>query len=101
MAKHHRGSADNGRRLKNLLERVSAGSLGKADWGNARAEWLQAVICVIAQAGGLVSFGYSRDGNAYNLTILLDGDRETLWFNANADLDEELRKVYEAFNQGL
>lgn len=101
MAKHHRGSTDNGRRLKNLLERVSNGSLGKADWGNARAEWLQAVICVIAQAGGLVSFGYSRDGNAYNLTILLDGDRETLWFNGNADLDEELRKVYEAFNQGL
>jgi len=101
MAKHERGSVNNGRRLASLLERVSAGGVGKADWGNARAEWIQAVICVIGQVGGMASFGYSRDGNAYNLTILLDGERETLWFNGNADLDEELRKVYEAFNQGL
>ena len=99
MAKSSRGSVNNGRRLANLLQRVSAGGIGKADWGNARPEWIQAVICIIAKTGGLVSFGYSRDQNAYNLTILLDGDRETLWFNGDADLDEELRKVYEAFNQ--
>ena len=97
--KSNRGSVNNGKRLKSLLERVSAGGVGKADWGNCRPEWLQAVVCVIAKAGGLVSFGYSRDGNAYNVTILLDGDRETLWFNGDADLDEELRRVYEAFNE--
>lgn len=101
MAEHKRGSTNNGRRLANLLGRTSAGGSGKADWGNADAEWIQAVIVVVAKTGGLASFGYSRDQNAYNLTILLDGDRETLWFNGDADLNDELRRVYEAFNTGL
>jgi hypothetical protein len=100
MGKSNRGSTNNGKRLADLLARTSAGGIGKADWGNCRPEWLQAVICAIARMGGLASFGYSRDQNAYNLTILLDGDRETLWFNGDADLDEELRRVYEAFTEG-
>lgn len=27
------------------------------------------------------------------MTLLLDGGRETLWFNGNADLDDELLTV--------
>jgi hypothetical protein len=100
MGKPNRGSVNNGKRLASLLARTAAGGIGKADWGNARPEWVLAVICAVGKMGGLTSFGYSRDGNAYNLTILLDGERETLWFNGDADLDEELRRVYEAFTEG-
>jgi hypothetical protein len=32
---------------------------------------------------------------AHSLTLLLDGERETLWFNASADLDGELNEIIE------
>ncbi len=43
--------------------------------------------------GGAVTFGLSRDQGAHSLTLLLDGGRETLWFNGNADLEEALDEV--------
>jgi hypothetical protein len=43
--------------------------------------------------GGAVTLGLSRDGGAYSLTLLLESERTTLWFNGGADLDAELEKV--------
>lgn len=97
-AKNQRGTVDNGKRLANLLGRTGAQGRGSADWGTADPRWIQAVIVAVSRIGGLASFGLSRDQGAYNLTILLDGERETLWFNQGADLDQELEAVYELFN---
>lgn len=99
--KGKRGSVNNGKRLAGLLGRTGGTGTGQADWGTADPRWIQAVIVAVSRIGGLASFGYSRDQGAYNLTILLDGERETLWFNQNADLDLELEQVFEAFNTAL
>lgn len=85
-----RGSVRNGDRLKAFAAGRAAGS---ADWGGCDPKHLQAVIVGITELGGAVTFGLSRDGGAHSVTLLLDKDRTTLWFNGSADLDEELDGV--------
>lgn len=85
-----RGSANNSRRLASF---ASARGSGEADWGGCSPGRIQAVVVGITRLGGAATFGTSRDGGAYSLTLFLDGDREQLWFNGDADLDEELLHV--------
>jgi len=88
--KTKRGSVNNGKRLAGFAARTGA---GKADWGGCDPRWLQAIIVSMTEMGGAVTFGTSRDGGAYSLTLLLEGEREALWFNGGADLEGELEKV--------
>jgi hypothetical protein len=87
-----RGSTNNSRRLDLFANERGH---GKADWGNCDPARLQAIVVGIGGLGGAVTFGYSRDGGAHFLTLLLDSDRTTLWFNGDTDLDEELNAVLE------
>lgn len=91
-----RGSVNNSGRLADLLGARSAGKR-KADWGGCDPRWLQAVVVAVTNVGGAVTFSTSRDGGAHGLTILLDGERASLWFNGDADLDVELEAVYHTF----
>jgi hypothetical protein len=43
----------------------------------------------------IVSFKLSRDGGAHGLELYDNGDKASLWFNGDADLDAELEKVFE------
>lgn len=95
-----RGSVDNTGRLKKLLADTGQ-QTGKADWSSADPRWVAGVVHVVTRVGGAVSFGYSRDGGAYSLSIMLDGDRETLWFNGGADIDTELEGVYATFETAM
>lgn len=85
-----RGSVNNARRLQAFAERKGSGG---ADWGGCDPKWMQAVVLAITGLGGAITFGLSRDEGAHSLTLLLDGDRQTLWFNGDADLDDELEGV--------
>lgn len=85
-----RGSVNNAKRLDAFKGR---GGKGHADWGSCNPERLQAVVVAITGMGGAITIGLSRDEGAHSLTLLLDGGRETLWFNGNADLDAELLDV--------
>ncbi len=87
-----RGSVKNASRLDAFAERSGKGS---ADWGTCSPERLLAVVVEITGMGGAVTIGLSRDLGAHSLTLLLDKSRSTMWFNGNADLDEELQAVYE------
>jgi hypothetical protein len=86
-----RGSTDNKRRLNRLGGRVALA--GTVSWGNALPERVHNIITAVEGIGGAVTFGLSRDGGAYMLTVLLDGDKETLWINGGTDLDEELATI--------
>lgn len=94
--KSARGSVNNAKRLSIFTEGRNKGS---ADWGGCSPDLLQAVVVAITDRGGAITVGLSRDQGAHSLTLLLDGDRETLWFNGAADLDEELRKVLAVLNE--
>ncbi len=95
LRKNKRGSVRNDHRLAAIAQRRQ-GKL--ADWGGCDCGLLQAVVVKITALGGAVTFGTSRDGGAYSVTLLLDGDRETLWFNGDADLDDEMHAVVETLD---
>lgn len=85
-----RGSVNN----KNRLEAFAKSSKSSgADWGTCDPRKLLGVVEAITRLGGAITIGLSRDMGAHSLTLLLDGSRETLWFNADADLDQEMQDV--------
>lgn len=88
--KKKRGSVKNTGRLEAFTQTAAHGG---ADWGEAQPEGLQAVVVGITALGGAVTFGMSRDKGAHSLTLMLDNNRQTLWFNGDADLDDELAGV--------
>lgn len=85
-----RGSVNNKSRLQAFAGR---GATGGADWGGCDPKWIQGVVVGITALGGAATFGTSRDMGAHSLTLLLDEEKTTLWFNGEADLDEELEAV--------
>lgn len=85
-----RGSVRNTDRLQAF---ASGGGTGSADWAACDSKRIQAVVAGITALGGAVTFGLSRDLGAHSLTLMLDGNRKTLWLNGNVDLDEELDSV--------
>jgi hypothetical protein len=85
-----RGSVNNSNRLQAFTERRGSGG---AEWSGCDPQWLQAVITKITGMGGAVTFSLSRDLGAHGLTLLLDGNKQSLWFNGDADLNSELEAV--------
>lgn len=88
--KSKRGSTNNKRRLDTFRKGVGAAT---ADWAGCDPRKLQGVIEQITALGGAVTFGLSRDQGAHSVTLMLDGERETLWLNGDAVLDDELDNV--------
>lgn len=78
-----------------VLDELFSGPMdkGMADWGNASPQWVMAVITTMQALGGACTFGLSRDEGAHMLTLLVDGNRKTLWFPQGADLDLELEQL--------
>lgn len=91
-----RGSKNNARRLDAFRNR---GGRGDAEWATCDAHMLLAVVDKITALGGAITLSLSRDMGAHGLTLLMDDDRESLWFNGDADLTEELRAVLVALEQ--
>lgn len=90
--KGSRGATDNAGRLHALV----SGNGDKrvvVNWDDVAPDLLAKVVYLTVGLGGAVSFGRSRDGGATSLTLFLDGERQTLWFNGDAVLDDELEKV--------
>jgi len=85
-----RGSTNNKRRLEGFGKVDAANG---ADWGNCSSQKLQAMVVAITSLGGAVILGLSRDQGAHSLTLLLDDDKQPLWFNGDAVLDDELDAV--------
>lgn len=94
--KRKRGSVRNADRLQAF---ASGGKEGQADWAGCNPERIQDVVAGITVLGGAVIFGMSRDQGSHQLTLLLDEKRKTLWFNRDADLDEELQAVVATLGQ--
>jgi len=85
-----RGSVNNKRRLDAFASKELT---GKASWGECTSLMLLDVVVRITALGGAITISLSRDQGAHSLTLMLDGERETLWFNRDADLDHELQLI--------
>ena len=91
-----RGTVRNDDRLAAFSREVGGGG---ASWGELDPGRLQAVIVAITTMGGAVTFGLSRDMGAHSLTLLLDGNRKSFWYNGDADLDDELHLIVTTLDQ--
>ncbi len=90
MSKQKRGSTDNKSRLEGFGKVDAANG---ADWGTCYPEKMMAVVVAITALGGAITIGTSRDGGAHMLTLLLDDHRRTLWFNGDANLNDEMDMI--------
>lgn len=90
-----RGKTKNLDRLKALTKGPAGGA---ATWRMADPKLVHAVIVAIADMGGAVLFGHSMDGGSYSMSLYLNKDKTTIWFNGDAELDEELQVVIDELN---
>lgn len=73
--------------------RKNRGSGVKADWHGVPSDLLQAVIGAVSGAGGAIRFGYTRDGGAYAVGFLGDGDPYTEYLRPSDDISAYLEGV--------
>jgi hypothetical protein len=63
---------------------------GMADWDRCEGEALRTLVATVANQGGAVLFGYSRDRGAYRVIIMDDDDKITEWIPCNTDVNEAI-----------
>ena len=68
-----------------------------ADWGGIDQAIISALIAAISSGGGMVTFGYSRDGGAYYIGLFDNGERDTMYLRPSEDVEGELRNLAEDF----
>jgi len=66
-----------------------------ADWGGVDATLLVDAIQTVTKRGGALRFSYTRDGGAYCIGILGDGDPYNEYVKPSEDIDEYLRNLAE------
>lgn len=66
--------------------RKQRGAIQKADWTSVPSDLLQAAIYEVANHGGAIRFGYTRDGGAYAIGILGDGEPYTEYLRPSDDV---------------
>lgn len=91
-----RGKTRNLDRLKALTK---GSTTAIPTWRNADPQLIHAVVVAITDMGGAVMFGHSTDGGSYSMSFYLNKDKTTMWFNGDAELDDELQVVIDELNQ--
>lgn len=94
--KKKRGVTDTARSLAGFGK--AEGPKSEMDWGDAMPEMLSAAVLAVTRAGGLVSFGRSRDFSALSVTVFLDDERKVVWWNGDNEIDAELEKLIHYFD---
>jgi hypothetical protein len=96
---------DMGTQKQQKLERrdakrsVTRRAMGVADWESADSDLLKRAVAIVSSRGGALRFGYTRDGGAYAIGILGDGDPYTEYLRPTDDIDEYLRALIEIWNE--
>jgi len=84
-AKDSKREADKPQQRSN--RRRNRGTNSTAEWGDANAEKVLACISAIARNGFAIRFGYTRDGGAFAIGVVGDGDPYTEYVRPNEDID--------------
>lgn len=64
-----------------------------AEWGEVDFTPCFALICTVAAAQGLCSFGVSSDRGAYRCTVLLDGKRADIYRHNVRDFEDAVASL--------
>lgn len=68
-----------------------------ADWASVEADVIRNAIEQVGRTGCAIRFGYSRDGGAYAVGIVGDGDPYTVWGASSEEITEKLLKLTDSF----
>jgi hypothetical protein len=82
-------------RLGALLHDTGAGPNAGMYWDDVDPRIIAWLVVQMQRLSGAVTFGRSRDGGALMITLLLDGDRETVWINPHDDAEQKLTGLCE------
>ena len=74
-------------------------STTSAEYGDVDASKLLAAISAIAASGCAVQFGYTKDGSAYVVRIVGDGDPYNEFIRPSEDFELYLQGVIEDFSK--
>lgn len=64
-----------------------------ADWAKVDSREIQDAIAAVAQCGGALRFGYTRDGGAYAVGVYGAGDPYTEYIRPGEDVEAYLRTI--------
>lgn len=67
--------------------RRNRGNSDKADWSTADAGKLTAAIAGVTRHGFAIRFGYTRDGGAFAVGVIGDGEPFTEFIRPTEDID--------------
>ena len=82
-------------------KRVKRDDTRGADWGEANPALIAHCVIVVAQQGGALRFGYSRDGGAFSVGVYGDGDAPyTEYIRPSEDIDAYLRALASQWGDG-
>ena len=70
---------------------------GKTSWALANPELVMYAVMAVAQRGGALRLGYTRDGGAYAIGVYGDGEPYTDYVSPNEDINQYLRNLAEDF----
>jgi hypothetical protein len=74
------------------------GEVQTADWANCDGSAILTAISAITARGCAIQFGYTRDGSAYTIRILGDGDPYTEYVRPSESLGAYLAALAEDFS---
>lgn len=77
--------------------RRNRGNNDAADWQSCDAAKLQAVISAVSQHGFAVRFGYTKDGGAFAVGIIGDGEPFTEFVRPTEDIDVYLEGLLQDY----
>lgn len=81
----------------NARRRRNRGSQIPADWSGVDADAIRTAIGSVANSGGALRFGYTRDGGAYAIGVFGDGDPYTEYLRPSDDIERYLQELAEDF----
>jgi hypothetical protein len=70
-----------------ISRRRHRGAVDAADWKEASSEKISRAIVAVTQHGYAIRFGYTKDGGAFAIGILGDGEPFTEFIRPNEDID--------------
>lgn len=66
------------------------GNSDPADYAVLDSEILAELIEAFTRTGGVVGFGYTRDGGAYYISYFADGERDAIYIRPTEDVEARL-----------
>jgi len=64
-------------------------------WDEVDPRFMQWVVVAASKLGGAVTFGQSRDGQALQVAVMLDGDRKSFWIAPGESIADKLTRIAE------